>query len=495
MFEKIELNKELSKSEYRDAKKMYESRIGHIQRKLKEENIPVIIVFEGWDAAGKGSLINRMILPMDPRGFLVHTIDEPKCDEVRRPHLQRFWTKIPKRGGIAVFDKSWYHRTFEERIYKKIDKKQLTDAYGEIRAFERQLNDDGYIIIKLFIHISKREQEKRFKKLEGNEATSWRVTKKDWHQNKNYDEYLKAVEETIRETDNEYAPWTIIEGTDRRFASAKMYWTVLKLLEERLALAEAQRLKVLSDNQENLYPMAEMNASILKSVDLTVSLEREDYKKIVKEKQKRISELGYEIYKRKIPVVLAYEGWDAGGKGGNIKRLTKRLDPRGYEVIPVAAPNAREIGHHYLWRFWNEMPKTGHIAIFDRSWYGRVLVERVEGLCSRDEWKRAYKEINEMEEHLANFGTVIRKFWLEIDKDEQLRRFEERQNNPLKSWKITADDWRNREKWDAYSEAVDEMLFRTSTSYAPWVIIESVDKYYARIKVLDEVIKAIEARL
>lgn len=495
MFEKIELNKNLSKSEYKEVETTYESRIGAIQRQLKEKNIPVIVVFEGWDAAGKGSLINQMILPMDPRGFSVHTIGDPQCDELRRPYLQRFWMKIPKRGGLAVFDKSWYHRTFEERINKSIDSSKLAEAYGEIRAFERQLTDDGYVIIKLFIHISKEEQKKRFNKLESNKATSWRVTKKDWKQNKNYDEYLEAVEETIRETDNEYAPWTIIEGTNRRFAAAKMYLTVLKVLENRLKLAEASKGEAASNNEKNIYPMAEMNSSILKSVDLTLSLKKENYKKQLKEKQKRISELGYEIYRRKIPVVLAYEGWDAAGKGGNIKRLTKRLDPRGYEVIPVAAPNEYEMGHHYLWRFWKEMPKTGHIAIFDRSWYGRVLVERVEGLCSRDAWKRAFKEINEMEENLANAGTVIRKFWLEIDKEEQLRRFEERQKDPLKSWKITDDDWRNREKWDAYSEAVDEMLFRTSTSFAPWVIIESTDKYYARIKVLDEVIKAIESKL
>lgn len=495
MFEKIDLNKDMPKAEYRKAKETFESQIGRLQRKFKEENIPMIIVFEGWDAAGKGSLINQLILPMDPRGFKVHTIDEPKGDELRMPHLWRFWTKIPKRGRLAVFDRSWYHRTFEGIADGTMNRAKSGEACEEICDFERQLTDDGYVIIKLFIHISKEEQKKRFKKLESSESTSWRVTEKDWRQNEKYGEYLKAVEEAIRETDNQYAPWTVIEGTDRRFASAKMYWAVLKALEERLEKEEREKCEKASGEENNAYSMSDMNASILKSVDLSRSLSRKEYKKRLDKRQKRIGELGFEIYRRKIPVVIAYEGWDAAGKGGNIKRLTEKLDPRGYEVIPVSAPNEHEMGHHYLWRFWKEMPKTGHIAIFDRSWYGRLLVERVEGLCSADECRRAFKEINEMEKHLANFGTVIRKFWLEIDKDEQLRRFEERQSDPLKAWKITEDDWRNREKWDAYSEAVDEMLFRTSTSYAPWTIIESVDKYYARIKVLDEVIKSIEEKL
>lgn len=496
MFEKIDLNKKMSKETFKELEKDFESRIGPLQRELKEREIPVMIVFEGWDAAGKGTLINRLILPMDPRGFSVHTINEPNEEERRKPHLWRFWTKIPKRGRIAVFDKSWYQRTFEERVDRGIDDRQLGEAYEEIRAFERQLSAGGYVIIKLFIHISREEQEKRFKKLESKKSTRWRVTERDWEQNKHYDEYLRAVEETVRETDTPYAPWTVIEGMNRRFATAKMFATVLQILQERLAQAAEEECPAgEAVKEQGAHMIASMNASILQSVDLSVKLDKEAYKEKLEKLQKRIGELGYEIYRRKIPVVLVYEGWDAAGKGGNIKRLTENLDPRGYEVIPIGAPNEYERGHHYLWRFWNEVPKTGHIAIFDRSWYGRVLVERVEGLASRDAWQRAYREINEMEEHLANSGAVIRKFWLQIDKEEQLRRFTDRQEDPLKGWKITEDDWRNREKWDAYVEAVDEMLFRTSTSYAPWILIESNDKYYARIKVLEETIKAIESKL
>ena len=211
--------------------------------------------------------------------------------------------------------------------------------------------------------------------------------------------------------------------------------------------------------------------------------------------QERIGFLHNELYRLRIPVVLGFEGWDAGGKGGAIKRLTSHLDPRGYLVHPTASPNDTERQYHYLWRFWKDMPKDGHITIFDRTWYGRVMVERIEGFCTKEEWKRAYREINEMEQHLVNAGAVVLKFWMQIDKDEQERRFRDRMNNPEKQWKITDEDWRNREKWDQYEVAVNEMLLRTSTSYAPWIIVEGNDKYYARVKVLETVIEAIEKKI
>ena len=236
-------------------------------------------------------------------------------------------------------------------------------------------------------------------------------------------------------------------------------------------------------------------SSILSSADLSLSYTKEQYKEYLKPLQKKIFLLHNELYQKRIPVILAFEGWDAGGKGGAIKRLTEYMDPRGYRVNPTASPNDIEKAHHYLWRFWKNMPKDGHIAIFDRTWYGRVLVERIEGFCTPCEWKRAYREINEMEEQLANNGTVILKFWMQIDKKEQEKRFKERQNTPEKRWKITEEDWRNREKWDLYEEAVDEMLIRTSTTYAPWIIVEGNNKYYARIKVLQSVVQALEERL
>ena len=239
----------------------------------------------------------------------------------------------------------------------------------------------------------------------------------------------------------------------------------------------------------------ELMESILGRVDLGLSCGREEYERELKMLQERIRELHGELYRRRIPVVLGFEGWDAGGKEGAIKRLTAKMDPRGHVVHPTASPNPVERQYHYLWRFWRDMPKAGHITIFDRTWYGRVMVERIEGFCTKSEWRRAYREINDMERTLTREGVLVLKFWMQIDKDEQERRFRERQENPEKQWKITEEDWRNREKWDQYETAVNEMLIRTSTANAPWIVVEGNDKYYARLKVLRTVVEAIEERI
>ena len=304
-------------------------------------------------------------------------------------------------------------------------------------------------------------------------------------------------EEMLQKTDTDFAPWTIIEAIDKEYATVKIISTVIKRLEDRILQIKQQKEAALSTASQPAAcaPAVPFQSSILSHVDLSLSYTREEYREKLKTLQDRLSFLHSELYRRQIPVILAFEGWDAGGKGGAIKRLTQALDPRGYQVNPTAAPNDIEKAHHYLWRFWQNMPKTGHIAIFDRTWYGRVMVERIEGFCTTEEWKRAYKEINDMEAQLAHSGAIILKFWMQIDKDEQERRFRERMENPEKQWKITDEDWRNREKWDQYEMAVDEMLIRTSTTYAPWIIVEGNSKYYARIKVLQTVIDALEKRM
>ena len=327
------------------------------------------------------------------------------------------------------------------------------------------------------------------------------MTEADWRHNEQYDDYMCAYEEMLENTDTDFAPWTIIEATDREYAQAKILTTVVNALQEKIndvrakaaekeAEKEAQKADVPGEAEESVF-----KTSVLDGVDLNKTMTKAAYKKKLKELQGRMEKLHSKMYHKRIPVVLAFEGWDAAGKGGAIRRLTETLDPRGYEVVPTAAPNDIEKAHHYLWRFWNSMPKAGHIAIFDRTWYGRVMVERIEGFCTEDEWKRAYKEINQMEANMTNFGAIVIKFWLHIDKDEQERRFKERMENPEKQWKITDKDWRNREKWNQYVEAVDEMILRTSTTNAPWVIVEGNSKYYARIKVLETVVRALEERM
>lgn len=494
MLEKLDLTQKLPKDQYKSLMSELELKLAVLQRQAIQLQIPILIVLEGWDAAGKGTLINRFILNLDPRHFTVYNILAPNEEAFFRPFLWRHWIKTPAKGRMAIFDNSWYTRVLADRVNNIIGPKEWTSAYYEINSFERQLTMDGDVIIKFFLHISKKEQKKRFKKLENNTATAWRVTKKDWRQNKQYDEHVVAIEEMLAKTDSGNAPWTIIEAHDRRFAAAKMFRIVIDRIESQIEeITQQQAAKKKAKKKQDATPTS--TSTVLDKIDLSVALTREEYFKQLKKYQRRIMELEHEVYINRIPVIIIYEGWDAAGKGGNIKRLTQKMDPRGYEVIPIAGPNDIEKKHHYLWRFWNEIPKAGHIAIFDRTWYGRVLVERVEGFCTEAEWRRAYREINEFEEQLTNFGAVVVKFWLQISKDEQLRRFEERQKIPHKKWKITDEDWRNREKWDLYQEAVNEMLYRTSTTYAPWTIVESNSKHFARIKAIKTVIKAIEKKI
>jgi polyphosphate:AMP phosphotransferase len=495
MLDTLDLDRTIDRASYKPRRDALEIRLGELQRRVQALGIPVIVVFQGWGAAGKGTQINQLILPLDPRGFTVHTTKSPTEDEAMRPFLWRFWRRMPARGRIAIFDRSWYARVLSERFTDGMSDRTVARTFGDIRWFERQLTDDGAVIVKFFLHISQKEQRRRQKKLEDNPATAWRVDDYDRDQNKRYPRYLQLVEEMLAETDTDHAPWTVVEATHRRFAALKIGETFAAALERRLAQVERQAVAPEPAPPATAALPDELRSSVLDQVDLDQDLDVEDYREQLDDLQDRIHDLGHEIYRHRIPVVIVYQGWDAAGKGGNIRRLVRTLDPRGYEVVPVSAPNDVEKAHHYLWRFWRKLPKAGHVTIYDRSWYGRVMVERIEGFCTEAEWRRAYREINEMEQHLTDFGTVLLKFWLHIDADEQLRRFEARQQTPHKRWKIGEEDWRNREKRDQYAAAVEEMLFRTSTPHAPWTIVESNSKRFARIKVLRTVCDAIAGAL
>jgi AMP-polyphosphate phosphotransferase len=495
MLKNIDLTRELSKPEYKRLKAEADLKLAALQRQAKALGIPSIVVFEGWSAAGKGTLINEMILPLDPRGFSVYSTRDPTEEDSYYPFLWRFWKRTPTRGRLAIFDRSWNRRVVADRVAGLMKRENLRQSFDDIRSFERQLSDEGMVIVKCFLHISKSEQTRRFEALRASPATAWRVTKEDLWQHERYNEYLEATEHMLTETDADYAPWTIVEAHDRRFATLKIFNTVISALERGVATVERKVETPALPAPAPVSAGSIFKTSALDHVDLSKSLTVEEYTARLKKAQTELRELEHEIYLRRIPVVVAYEGWDAAGKGGNIRRLTQNLDPRGYEVVPVAAPNDIEKAHHYLWRFWAQMPKAGHITIFDRTWYGRVLVERVEGFCTEAQWRRAYREINGMEQHLAHFGAVVLKFWLHIDPDEQLRRFHQREGMSHKQWKMTDEDWRNREKIGQYREAVEEMLYRTSTLYAPWTIVESNCKRHARVKVLETVCKAIRKRI
>ena len=496
MLEQLDLTKSMSKKEYKERMAVLEPELARLQRTCKAERIPVIILFEGFGASGKGYQIGKLIQALDPRGFYVHSIGPETEEEGMHPFLWRFWTKLPANNQIAIFDRSWYRKVLIDRFDGQIEEKEVNGYYNQINSFENLLTTDGHVIIKLFLCIDKKEQKKRFQRLEENTSSSWRVSADDKRRNREFAAYKAISDEMLEHTDTACAPWTIIESMDREFATVKIYTAVIE------SLKAALRRKAEADSGESALqtgpvPASEYSDEVLRTsslnkVDLSLSLSREEYRKQLKELQERIEVLHGELYRRRIPVILGFEGWDAGGKGGAIKRLTEKMDPRGYRVHPTSAANDIEKIHHYLWRFWNNVPKDGHIAIFDRTWYGRVMVERIEGFCTTAEWQRAYQEINEMERQFTLHGAVVLKFWLQIDKDEQERRFNERMENPEKQWKITDEDWRNRAKWDIYEKAVDEMLVRTSTTYAPWIIVEGNNKYYARVKVLRTVVEAME---
>ena len=457
---------------------------------IKEKKLPVLVIMDGWGAAGKGSVLGKVIKNLDPRFFKCETLTEPTTEEKREPFLYRYFVRIPKAGAISFFDGSWMGEVTSMFLHEEINEKKYKAHLTSIKRFERQLNDNGYLVVKLFFHIDEKTQKKRLKELENNEHTKWRVSSKDKWQNKHYDKCFEVFDEYIEATNQFVAPWYFIDAASKKWSELQMTEILISSIDTAIANAETQQKAPML---QNTFPMKAVPK--LSEVDLSKSISEEEYKQTLDKLQNRLSELHNELYHKKIPVIIAYEGWDAAGKGGNIKRVAAALDPRGYEVHPIASPEPAEKARHYLWRFWNRLPKDGHIAIFDRTWYGRVMVERIEGFCTENDWQRAYNEINEFENELADWNAVVIKFWVHIDKDTQLARFTDRQNTPEKQWKITDEDWRNREKWDQYEEAIDEMLAKTSTKFAPWHILESNDKKYARIKALKVIIKAIEEKL
>ena len=449
-------------------------------------------MLEGWAAAGKGALVKKMIGYIDPRGFAVHPI-WPATDEERSyPFLWRFWQKLPARGQMSFFYHSWYTHVLEDRLFERVSDAQVPMVMRQINAFERQMVDDGAAIAKFWVHLSKKELKNRLKKLESDKLQAWRVRPEDWHQAKNYDKYRTFAEEMVVQTSTGPAPWTLVEGDCQRWARVKVLTQMAATITEALDRLHLQSPPLAVTIQNRLEPT---EPDFLAQVNLSQALTSEEYKQKLRQEQVRLGKLQQSLHQQKMSVLVLFEGWDAAGKGGAIKRLTDTLDPRSYVVNAFAAPTDEEKAHHYLWRFWRKLPNAEKIAIFDRSWYGRVMVERVEGFATETEWRRAYQEINEFEEQLTSAGCVLIKFWLHISQEEQLKRFTDRQKNPFKQYKLTDEDWRNREKWPFYEVAVNQMIQRTSTPAAPWTLIPANDKYFARVNVIETVVQAIRHEL
>ena len=490
MLKTMDLNMSMDNKTFKETMKALKTELSALQLKIKDYKIPVIIVFEGWSLSGKGTQISRILDPLDPRYFNVYTMQRLQEDAVLRPYIWSFFTKTPEKGRIALIDRSWLRGLLPGGGGFNLSPREKKSLLQDINAFEEQLINDGHVIIKIFLHTSKAEQKKRLMETSNNPSLKWRVTKGDWEQNGNFEKHQKIYEDLLFSNEPKGSKWELVAATDKNYATVKVYKIIINKIYDEISRRE---------NLMNQPPEAPKSwpqrVFALNSIDLSRDIDDFEYKRKIEKYHNEMHKICFDMYQKRKAAVIVFEGWDAAGKGGAIKRLTQALDPRGYEVIPVPAPTQEELNHHYLWRFWRKMPKDGHIAIFDRSWYGRVLVERVEGLCTEAEWQRAYKEINDMELAIANHGAVVMKFWLHIDKEEQLARFTRRQENPLKQYKITDEDWRNRDKWDLYENAVNDMINLTDKVHAPWHIVESNSKKYARVKVLEQVVNTLSRYL
>jgi AMP-polyphosphate phosphotransferase len=493
MFEAAELGRTISKSKYDAELPRLRSALLQAHFALKDTRAPVIIIVSGADGAGKGEVVHRLNEWLDPRGVETHAFWQSSDEEGERPRYWRFWRALPARGRVGILFGSWYTEPIIRRVHGDTKNSQLDIELDRIAFFEKMLADDHAVIIKLWFHLAKKAQRKRLKDLEADPKTHWRVLPSDWKHYKLYEEFTRVSERAIRRTDAGHAPWHLIEAVDRRYRELTAGQIVLKAIQDRLkSLPPAKASPVPAKGPAR---KGGRSVTILDHVNLRQQLGEREYHQQLEKFQGRLSRLAWAAWEKKIATVAMFEGWDAAGKGSAIRRVTEAIDPRLYRIVPIAAPTDEERAHHYLWRFWRHLPRAGRFTIFDRSWYGRVLVERVEGFAREEEWKRAFLEINDFEEQLAQHGTVLAKFWIHISKDEQLRRFKQREEVAFKRYKITAEDWRNRERWDAYKAAVNDMVAHTSTEFAPWTLVAGNDKKFARVQILKTFCKHLEAAL
>ena len=494
MFEAVELDRRVSKKEFETQVVTLRTELLDAQRLARRAGVPVIVVIAGADGAGKGDTVRRLLEWLDPRGVDAHAFGPLTEEERDRPPYWRFWRSLPPRGRLGIFFGSWYTDPLIRRVHKKLDRSEFDEELRRMRHFEELLVRDGALLLKFWFHLTKKAQRKRLERMERNRATRWRVTALDWKHHEMYERFVKVCEPAVRRTDSGLAPWFVVEAADDRYRDLAVGRTLLASLQRRLA-GESPVPEAAPPPPPELPGPAGGSVSVLDRLDLSQRLEKDDYGRRLDRVQGHISRLARKAGRKGRSWIVVFEGWDAAGKGGIIRRLVAVLDARHYRVIQIAAPTDEERAQHYLWRFWRHIPASGSATLYDRSWYGRVLVERVEGFARDDEWRRAYGEINDFEQQLVDHGIILTKLWVHIDPDEQLRRFEERQRIPYKRHKITDEDWRNREKRDAYTAAVNEMLTRTSTSAAPWSLIAGNDKRHARVEALETVADRLERAL
>ena len=500
MFEAAEVGRTLSKTEFKTQEPILRAELLEAQRQLGQSSFPVIVLFAGVDTAGKGETVSLLNEWMDPRWITTRGYSKPSDEERERPRLWRYWRDLPPDGRIAMFLSAWYSTPIRNRVGRRSTMAEFDAALDEIAAFERALTDDGAVVLKFWMHLGKQAQKKRLKAFERDPRQHWRVTKRSWKHWHMFDLFVAAADRAIRRTSTDQAPWHIVEGEDHHYRSIVVGTIVRdairRALDAKAAVPEKRPARKRPVGRvDRTLRAVEREYNLLDRLDMRQRLSRARFQTDFEQLQGRLNLLVKKARESGVSTIVVFEGWDAAGKGGAIRRITSALDARDYQVIPIAAPTDEERARHYLWRFWRQLPRAGHMTIFDRSWYGRVLVERVEQFATETEYRRAYGEITNLEEHLVTHGIVLVKFWLHITKGEQLRRFRERERVEVKRWKITDEDWRNRAKWSDYTMAVDEMVARTSTTIAPWTLVEANDKLFARIKVLKTLAERMESRL
>ena len=568
MLEQVDLKaKKMTKEEYKPVHDELVGKLVLLQQQARSEGVGLVVLVEGWSGAGKGSRISDLVYELDARATRVIELQDidPKAAKdfpgLKNgvtgvdPLMRQFWQGLGERSEITFYDRGWYTAAAEQALFgliaddpeaaKKL-KKQIkklpeseraaavarnalaSDVIGAYQGiahnFEKLLVDDGYAVVKLFVHVSKEAQEKRLKALRENPDTAWRVSERKLEMTKYYDEAYKIYDKFLENSNFAEAPWTVVNGEDRRAANIQFARAMVDALEQALAAKQAAKAKAAEDAESepeepeseeerikffeekaaaqsalaprgSKYPIMADYPQIDHSVEKPRIETREEYRALLKEEQARFRKLQEEAFRKGVPIMIMYEGWDAAGKGGNIKRIAQALDARAYRIFTSPSPKPYEKAHPHLWRYWTRMPSAGRVGIYDRSWYGRVLVERIEGYATTEEWQRAYDELNDFEHELTQWGVVLLKFWVDITPDEQLARFNARAENPDKAWKLTDEDWRNREKYALYKESANDMFRLTSTTYAPWIVLQSDSKWYARIQALRAINEALEARL
>jgi polyphosphate:AMP phosphotransferase len=483
MFETQELGRELAKADYEALLPELRTRLLKAQAALEKADFSVIVLLNG--VGGMAATANRLHEWLDTRYLVTEAWSPPNEEEREHPEFWRYWRWLPPAGRIGVFLGNWYTRPIVDRAEGRAGRTRFGRELARIAAFERTLADDHVLLVKLWLHLSKHDQKRRLRALDAKRTTRFRVDKHEWQRLELYDDFRRASERAVRETSTALAPWSVIEATDARYRDVEAARALLGALERSLSAPRPERHVVPEDSSSNPH-------TLLDSLDFASRVPKDEYDRRVPALQARLNQLASKLERKRRSAIFLFEGPDAAGKGGAIRRVIGALDAREYRVIPVSAPTEEERAHHYLWRFWRYLPRRGHITIYDRSWYGRVLVERVEGLATRDEWSRAYREINEFERELVDDGIVLVKFWIHVTSAEQLRRFQDREREPWKQHKISAEDYRNRRHENLYELAASEMIERTSTEYAPFELVAGDDKHGARLHVLEAICHRLE---